>query len=310
MNKKIIIIMSLYIGSILMNTNRVLYGFGELGHQTTGILAKKYLSLESKKEIGCILGKKYTLERISTRPDRMRRSTNDFDWLECSLNKKNIRNNMFAKDSSHCNFISKEWKVTSKFHFLNMDILKTYDEIIKNKENVYYTTMASVYILHFNDIKEIMKSEKDAAIAWMVHAIGDLHQPLHIGDAKDRGGTRIRKSWDGRRTNLHSIWDTRLIRTRKMNAKMYAGFLEKKYEKELSEYKKEKVGLNSVYKWIEESRRIVEDIVYPSVEKGKPIKKNMYIKKYLPVIEKQILKAGIRIAYLLNFLTSYKKGTL
>ncbi|KAI0258999.1 phospholipase C/P1 nuclease domain-containing protein [Gloeopeniophorella convolvens] len=48
------------------------------------------------------------------------------------------------------------------------------------------------------------------ALKFLIHFVGDMHQPLHL-TGRDRGGNGVKVSWDGRVTNLHSLWDGLLI---------------------------------------------------------------------------------------------------
>src|SRR5690554_7846576 len=45
----------------------------------------------------------------------------------------------------------------------------------------------------------------------LVHLVGDVHQPLHVGNGKDRGGNDVKVSWFGENSNLHKIWDSEII---------------------------------------------------------------------------------------------------
>jgi hypothetical protein len=58
-----------------------------------------------------------------------------------------------------------------------------------------------------NDASDATASE---ALKFLVHFMGDLHQPLHL-TGRDRGGNSVKVMWDGRHTNLHSVWDNFLI---------------------------------------------------------------------------------------------------
>ena len=58
-----------------------------------------------------------------------------------------------------------------------------------------------------------------------MHLIGDLHKPLHVGNGKDRGGNDVHLKWFGETSNLHSIWDTKLIDYQKLSYKEYAHYL-------------------------------------------------------------------------------------
>jgi len=57
------------------------------------------------------------------------------------------------------------------------------------------------------------RRERLDALRWLVHLVGDLHQPLHAGDGWDHGGSRLRARLGNRRepTNLHHVWDTEVV---------------------------------------------------------------------------------------------------
>ena len=53
--------------------------------------------------------------------------------------------------------------------------------------------------------------ERRQALKFVVHLVGDVHQPLHAGRADDRGGNDYQINWRGKGSNLHSLWDSGLI---------------------------------------------------------------------------------------------------
>jgi len=59
------------------------------------------------------------------------------------------------------------------------------------------------------------QAERILALKFLIHFVGDLHQPLHASDHQDRGGNCIglSPSSDGRGTNLHAYWDTGVVET-------------------------------------------------------------------------------------------------
>lgn len=56
--------------------------------------------------------------------------------------------------------------------------------------------------------------ERLKAMKWVIHLVGDIHQPLHVGLASDRGGNRFQVRAFGRGSNLHAVWDSELIKRR------------------------------------------------------------------------------------------------
>lgn len=57
-------------------------------------------------------------------------------------------------------------------------------------------------------------AERLSALKWVIHLVGDIHQPLHAGFKGDKGGNLYQVQAFGRGTNLHSLWDGGLIRNR------------------------------------------------------------------------------------------------
>ncbi len=55
------------------------------------------------------------------------------------------------------------------------------------------------------------RNEKRTALRFIAHLGGDIHQPLHAGFAEDLGGDSVEVRFNGRKENLHSLWDTALV---------------------------------------------------------------------------------------------------
>ena len=75
------------------------------------------------------------------------------------------------------------------------------------------------------------KESKAFHLKLLVHFVGDLHQPLHLGQEIDRGANRIYVKWFGSNTNLHSVWDSKMIDSYKMSYSEMAYTLQKIYKK-------------------------------------------------------------------------------
>ena len=53
--------------------------------------------------------------------------------------------------------------------------------------------------------------EEETALRMLIHLVGDMHCPMHLGHAEDLGGNRLKVRFFGRETNLHTVWDTDLV---------------------------------------------------------------------------------------------------
>jgi hypothetical protein len=127
----------------------------------------------------------------------------------------------------------------------------------------------------------------------LIHLLGDLHQPLHVGRPEDRGGNDIQLRWFGRGTNLHSIWDFHMIEDYGMSFSELAESLPR-----LSRRQVKTLQSGSLHEWVEETREEADGI-YNSVKVGEKLGYD-YSYKYWDVVEEQLLKGGVRLAGVLN----------
>lgn len=131
-------------------------------------------------------------------------------------------------------------------------------------------------------------AERAQALRFLVHFVGDVHQPLHAGHRPDRGGNQFQVRFNGNGTNLHSIWDSRVLGSR--------GLAWKDYARRLARQPIAEDGQNPV-DWAEQSCRITrDDGVYP----GRRTIDKAYLERMRPLAELQIRRAGARLATLLN----------
>src|SRR5690606_4909993 len=86
--------------------------------------------------------------------------------------------------------------------------------------------------------KELPLEKKQQYLYFLIHIIGDAHQPLHVGREEDLGGNKVTLEWFGSKTNLHTIWDSKLIDFEKYSYKEYADVLNRLPKKEIINIKK------------------------------------------------------------------------
>lgn len=144
--------------------------------------------------------------------------------------------------------------------------------------------------------------DKKLALEMLVHLVGDLHQPLHaIGDA--RGGNNIQVAFLGSqqcgertRCNLHGVWDYSIIDRRGLSEKKYV----EKLETEIVEHHWEQISQENPKVWTEQSHQLAVAAWVPSnVSLGRD-----YYEAQLPVVDRQLAVAGIRLARILNSIFS------
>ena len=146
------------------------------------------------------------------------------------------------------------------------------------------------------------KARKAAALRFLAHFVGDLHQPLHVGNGEDWGGNKIRVNWYGKKANLHGIWDYEILKK--------AGITYPDSLEYLQEIKPED-SASDVLAWIRTSFRLARNNAYKDTE-GNLIASgdtlgDAYFERAKPIVMSQISLSSSRLAYLLNELAA---GTL
>jgi hypothetical protein len=132
-------------------------------------------------------------------------------------------------------------------------------------------------------------AERVEALAFVVHFVGDIHQPLHADYRHDAGGNDYQVRWHGRGTNLHHVWDSLMLGSTHLSAARFA-------EKLATQHSRIAIG-GTPARWAEESCRIDrDDGVYPSSRRIDAA----YVDRELPVAEQRLRQAGARLAALLN----------
>jgi len=135
------------------------------------------------------------------------------------------------------------------------------------------------------------------ALRFLIHLVADLHQPLHAADNNDRGGNEIQINLDGRRTNLHQLWDTRIVEAMGRNTAQIAAAI----GGAVSPQQRKSWQAGTPAAWAEESHRIARDHVYPMVQGRRSLRLSArYLRAEMPATRQQLAKAGIRLAWLLN----------
>jgi hypothetical protein len=140
--------------------------------------------------------------------------------------------------------------------------------------------------------------QRREALMFLIHFVGDMHQPLHDSDNKDKGGNDVHVVYQGRPTNLHSLWDSGLLGSMGKEGDLFPTYL-KEAERHAKKWSK-----GSVEAWSDQSHKEAVKITYgdlPKAAPGAPITiTDEYVAKADPVVREQIEKAGDRLARVLN----------
>jgi hypothetical protein len=161
-------------------------------------------------------------------------------------------------------------------------------------------------------------ADKQTALRFVIHLVGDLHQPLHVGKCCDRGGNDVNVTWFGKPTNLHAVWDSQLVDEEQLSFTELAA----KLERHMSDRQLIAWWDINPRDWMSESGEY-RDTLYPAaadmpkpkkgekVKKVKKVKKGeavlpalsySYVYRFTPLMEQRLSQGGARLAAYLNAL--------
>ena len=140
--------------------------------------------------------------------------------------------------------------------------------------------------------KNTAPKDREIALRFLIHIVGDMAQPLHVGNESDKGGNTITLSFFGQPTNLHSLWDNQLVDYQKYSYTEYADVLLRK------EVDIDSVQRGSLESWIYDSR-LQADKIYQNTKPNQNYKYE-YDYQFNDLLERQLLYGGLRLAKILN----------
>lgn len=137
-------------------------------------------------------------------------------------------------------------------------------------------------------------AERTAALKFLIHLVGDLHQPLHVADHDDRGGNQTPVRFFGAAANLHQVWDGKLIEEAGYNDSTYLVHLKDR----MRSLDLDQLSRGGVIDWAMGGHRIAVEHAYripPSHDLS-----DRYEQDDLPLVDRAIIEAGVRLARVLN----------
>ncbi len=236
--------------------------WGMLGHRIVGEIADSYLTKKTKREIFKILGNE-SIAMTSNWPDFIK-SDPAYDYLDT-------------------------------WHYINLKAGLS-EEAVKNYLAADTITDAYTKITWVTaqlKIKELEQDKKIFYLRLLVHIVGDIHQPLHVGRAEDRGGNNVKLSWFNTPTNLHTIWDSKLVDQQQLSYTEYAAAINHTTKQQRKEWQAEPLS-----DWIWQSYQYAQQI-YGGVKQDDKLSYD-YNFKYIGLVNQQLLKGGVHLAGLLN----------
>jgi hypothetical protein len=257
--------------------------FWEYGHESVATIALHEVSPTTRRAIARLLAHAPELETPTCNARTIEQAA---VWPDCI--KK----------------LGERFSYASPWHYQDVNICKPFTTRPACKDGA----CVSVQIIRNQKLlrdPSVPARERLMAFAFLVHFMGDLHQPLHAGERDDKGGNDFKADYGViRNTNLHSIWDGLLADRAISNPPGGAlAILSEVPQAERSAYRQ-----GTLADWGKESWQVAHDFAYGSMLQDpcgpmpatRPVMTEAIVQKLIPVLRLQVAKGGIRLARMLD----------
>ncbi len=233
--------------------------WGQKGHDIIACVAQRHLSAEAQAEVDRLLSG-YSMVYWS-------------NWADSAK-------------------YTEEYKYTAPWHYRNVEEDSTPKQTPTPKEgDVVWAVGEMTARLRDNSLSE---AEHSLALKFLIHLVGDLHCPMHAGRKADLGGNRLPMVFFWEATNLHVIWDSKLIdRVHDWSYTEWALQIDR-----ATPHEREQITSGSVADWFLDSYTIAE-MVYKDARRNKDVSYDYRDKFQIP-LETQLRNGGLRLAKILN----------
>ncbi|MDH3745698.1 MAG: S1/P1 nuclease [Acidobacteriota bacterium] len=273
------------------------HSWGAKGHRTVAQIAENHLSDTARTAVRDLTGAK-TLAMLAAWPDSL--------------------------------YSESAWGFASPWHYVSIDEDKKLEDIMKNAETSLDPDNLIEAIEYLSDVlrRDQEKSRNFAdllacraprgsesldscrsvkprdgsteltALSFLVHLVGDVHQPLHVGRRGDQGGNRVAVNWFDEVRNLHSVWDSGMIEKEGLSFTELVDFIEAELGGTVD------VGESDVRDWASESIAYRHQVyeVYDRTDRDNhlPDLSWGYKHDHISMVKKRLYQGGLRLAALLN----------
>jgi hypothetical protein len=249
---------------LLLAISPALFAWGSEGHSLVARIAAEQLTPAARARVLALLGPDKSLQSIASWPDEVRRTRPE----------------------------------SGPWHFIDVQIT---DDRLEMARDCPKNDCILVKIADFQNVLRDPAATLDQqreALMFIVHFIGDMHQPLHCSDHHDRGGNGQRVHFNGRDTNLHSVWDSGLLSRMPSEDQLFAGYSPE------AKHRAKKWAKGTPADWADEIHKKSVKITYGKLPKAAagvivPLD-GKYEKAADSLLREQIEKAGVRLAFILN----------
>lgn len=231
--------------------------WGKNGHRIVGDIAADYLDADTQKAVDRVLG-----------PTSMAIASTWMDKIKSDP----------AYDHTH------DW------HWVTIPNGMTYEETEKNPDGDLINTLRTL----INELKSenLTATEEEEKLKMLLHLVGDIHQPMHVGTGEDRGGNATEVEWFYEESNLHRVWDSEMIDDTQLSYTEFSKAINHPTKKQISQWQD-----SGVLDWAQEAMEL-RDQVYDLPADHQLSYEYQYENRDL--LDRQLLKGGIRLAGILN----------
>lgn len=254
---------------VLLSGIQPSFAWGRQGHRIVAEIAASELSPLAEKQIASLLDApaRVSLVDVSDWADRIRRSRRE----------------------------------TGPWHYVDIEITSkgyNHDRDCAGDGCVVGQIDRDIAILRDRQLDRSVRAE---ALRFLVHFVGDLHQPLHCADDQDRGGNGIYVVLAGHRTNMHAVWDDDVVRALNGRPEDVAQSLAAR----ISPNEKLRWSRGTAADWANESFRLARSEIYSRYRASQGtmapiILPPYYAQREAPIAAGQLARAGVRLAAILN----------
>jgi hypothetical protein len=233
------------------------FAWGQTGHRTVGLVAEQHLNKKSRKRVIRVL-RDNSIAEVS-------------NWMD---DIKSDQNHSYAND----------------WHWVTILDGMTYEQSAKNSKGDLVIKIEELTLALKS--KTLSDEKEGEALKFLIHLVGDLHQPLHVGGKDDSGGNDVKLQWFNQPSNLHRVWDSDMIEGKNLSYTELAGFLGKPSKQQIKDWQ-----AGTVRDWAH-GMMIYRKQVYKIPED----KKLGYRYSYdnFDTVQQLLLQGGVRLAGLLK----------
>jgi hypothetical protein len=247
----------IFLSLCFVSASLLCFGWGQTGHRVVAQVAQNHLSKKAQKSLHEIMGHESLVEAST--------------WMD----------NIKSDDA---------YDYARSWHYVTIPEGKTYASSEKNEDGDAYETIQRMIKVLKDESKS--KQEKKEAVRILVHLVGDVHQPLHVGNGEDKGGNDVKIKWFYDKSNLHRVWDSEIIESKDLSYSELAKMIDHKNESTTVKYESTDLDL-----WVKEAMGL-RPTIYDIGEKEYLSYEYMY--KNWPIVKEQLHKGGERLAAVFN----------